>query len=409
MTEVAKYPFEMSPESEVLSGYHQTLLYKFRHVRSTQHLIAHPAYKTHWETIDKSLRTYEQFEPKKTFHPCPHDYVRIVAWNIERGMAYGGIIESLKTHFELKQGDIFLLTEVDHGMARSGNRHIAKDLAGELNCYGVFSPTFLNLDKGNGGEKKMTGSNTVALQGHTILSRFPISNIEIVYLPNSKDHLAGKERQIGQESVIQATIHTPLGPIQCANVHISAHSSREHRALQMSTLLETFSTRPGPALIGGDWNTTTFNLNGFKYASWDFLERAVKAYCRKVFKSPSPSRVSPFAQPDLFFERKLFSLLKSRGFQVNEFNVECGYTLQYNFSDPFVRMSLSDWVPRWCFKYIDKALKTNDGNFSLKVDWFAGRKLLAKNNLIVSDLPRRETRYSDHHPIITDIELIHDD
>ena len=45
-----------------------------------------------------------------------------LAWNIERGNVFEGIVDALTNHDQLKDKDVMLLTELDYGMARSGNR-----------------------------------------------------------------------------------------------------------------------------------------------------------------------------------------------------------------------------------------------------------------------------------------------
>ena len=57
------------------------------------------------------------------------DIIRALAWNLERGIKFDGIIDALKNDTELKDRDVLLLSELDHGMARSGNRFVAKEIA----------------------------------------------------------------------------------------------------------------------------------------------------------------------------------------------------------------------------------------------------------------------------------------
>ena len=51
--------------------------------------------------------------------------ISVLAWNIERGIQLDGIIEALKNEPDLRDKDLLLLTELDYGMARSGNRFVA--------------------------------------------------------------------------------------------------------------------------------------------------------------------------------------------------------------------------------------------------------------------------------------------
>ena len=69
----------------------------------------------------------EQNNPKsKIQNP---KWISALAWNIERGNIFEGIIDALKNHDQLKDKDVLLLTELDYGMARSGNRFIAREIA----------------------------------------------------------------------------------------------------------------------------------------------------------------------------------------------------------------------------------------------------------------------------------------
>jgi hypothetical protein len=66
--------------------------------------------------------------------------VRALAWNLERGNKYGGITGALKDDPRLSDRDVLLLSELDYGMARSGNRFVAKELAEELELNWAFAP-----------------------------------------------------------------------------------------------------------------------------------------------------------------------------------------------------------------------------------------------------------------------------
>ena len=65
--------------------------------------------------------------------PIESDTVRAVAWNIERGIRLERVIQSLQEHPALANADVLLLSELDWGMARTGNRFVARELAQELN------------------------------------------------------------------------------------------------------------------------------------------------------------------------------------------------------------------------------------------------------------------------------------
>ncbi len=106
------------------------------------------------------------------------DYVRAVAWNIERGNIFEGITDALENHPDLKDKDLYLLTELDYGMARSGNRFVAQDLAKKLKLNYAFAPVYIALQKGSGVESESTGENTKSIHGLAIFSKYPLKNLQ---------------------------------------------------------------------------------------------------------------------------------------------------------------------------------------------------------------------------------------
>src|SRR2546425_10022529 len=99
--------------------------------------------------------------------------VRLVTWNIEKGKRWSLLEECLESE-SIRTADILCLNEVDEGMARSGNRRIADEIADRLGMRAVFGRAFKELTKGIGDELSAPGENTTALQGNAILSRLPL-------------------------------------------------------------------------------------------------------------------------------------------------------------------------------------------------------------------------------------------
>lgn len=350
-------------------------------------------YKNHIQPLGK----VECFLAKSSPNPQKSsDAIRITAWNIERGMQLDRIIHTIKTHPELSSTDIFIFTETDDGMGRSGNRHVTKDLCQQLHMHGVFVPSYFNLDQGNGAETALSQEkNTKGLQGNAIVSRYPISDIQTIALPNTKDHMRGKERQIGNEYAIVTQIHHPLKKFDAIVAHLAAHSSRAQRVAQLQCVANVMNERKGPAILGGDFNTSTYNAN----KAW----RAILSFWRRVMMRNAITHHYPY--PENYFEKKLFQTMENVGFTIENFNVKGGCTLHYDFNDPFFRLSLGDWLPKWCFHFIDWALRPYQGKCSFKLDWFMGRELNPIRTLIIQDLPKNHNRLSDHDPIVVDIAL----
>ncbi|MCA1616987.1 MAG: endonuclease/exonuclease/phosphatase family protein, partial [Acidobacteria bacterium] len=186
--------------------------------------------------------------------------VRATAWNIERGKRLPSVIRALGEHPDIGASDVLLLTELDHGMARTGNRFVARDIARSLRLNYAFAPCYLALNKGSGLESEVAGENTLALHGNALFSRWPLARAHSFALPNGKDKMRGKEKRLGSQRAVVADVSHPLGPFRAVSVHLDAHSTQAHRQRQMRLLLEHLSRLAPrmPTLVGGDWNTTTY-------------------------------------------------------------------------------------------------------------------------------------------------------
>ena len=69
---------------------------------------------------------------------------------------------------------------------------------------------------------------------------------------------------------------------------------------------------------------------------------------------------------------------------------------------------MADWIPQWCFWWINWALKKNEGRCSMKLDWFAGKEIdpsSAHPPRVVGDVHDRKNPLSDHDPIVLDFVL----
>ncbi|HSI89310.1 MAG TPA: hypothetical protein VK918_09655, partial [Pyrinomonadaceae bacterium] len=164
-----------------LSDYFPELL----RFESIQDLEASPIHGEIHDEAERILNSvvYEDFaQPGQ----ADNDVIRAAAWNIERGTVFDGILAALREHPGLADRDIYHLTELDHGMARSGNRFVARELAESLGLNYAFAPVYIALQKGSGVEAEVEGENTLSLHGLATLSKWPMANIHAVPLPNGK-------------------------------------------------------------------------------------------------------------------------------------------------------------------------------------------------------------------------------
>ena len=328
------------------------------------------------------------------------DAVRATAWNIERGLRLDEIINTLREHPVLGASDILLLTELDYGMARSGNRFVAREIAEALGMAHAFAPSYVNLSKGAGLESRAAGENAEALHGNAVLSRHPIRRAWSVALTNGKDKMRGREKRLGSQRAVVAEIeHPTAGAFRAVSVHLDAHSSQQHRRRQMSVVLDFLDTlKPElPVLIGGDWNTTTYNSSRALYA--------VVGFFRRVLMGPSYFIGKHYLYPERWFERRLFRELERRGYSVRALNEMGAGTLHYDVADLSAYKNLAEWVPQWCFWFLQWSLREHGGRCALKLDWFAGRDVEPDDERpprVVSRLEDPTVALSDHDPIVLD-------
>jgi endonuclease/exonuclease/phosphatase family metal-dependent hydrolase len=329
------------------------------------------------------------------------DVIRAVAWNLERGTMLEGIIEAFESIPELQGRDALLLTELDYGMARSGNLFVAGELARRLRLNYAFAPVYIALQKGSGVEAEVPGDNTQSIHGLAFFSQWPLKNITAVPLPNGKDKMSGKEKRLGYLRALVAEVEHPAGRFRAVTVHLDAHCSRRHRQRQMQIILDYLDTLPQmPTLIGGDWNTTTFNSQS--------STRAILGYWRRVFMGPKNVARNHLPHPERYFERPLFSMLERRGYAFRQFNEIGAGTLHYHVASIEKNTNLRDWVPEWCFPFIFWAANRVGGSVSGRLDWFAGRDIspAGRKPSTISNLTDAEgAPLSDHDPITLDFVL----
>ncbi|MEP7148960.1 MAG: endonuclease/exonuclease/phosphatase family protein [Acidobacteriota bacterium] len=296
------------------------------------------------------------------------DKIRALAWNIERGNVFEGIVDALQNHDQLKEKDVLLLTELDYGMARSGNRFVGREIAESLKMNYAFAPVYIALQKGSGVESESEGENTKSIHGLAMFSRWPMKNVHAVPLPNGKDKMWGKEKRLGYLRALFAEIEHPTGTFRAVTVHLDAHCSRMHRHRQMKIILDHLDTlTPLPTLIGGDWNTTTFNAQNAR--------RAILGYWRRVMMGVKNVVTNHYPHPDRYFEKALFGELESRGYEYRSLNESGAGTIHYDVGSIEKNTNLRDWVPEWCFPFIFWAANRVGGRVSGRLDWFVGKNL----------------------------------
>ena len=306
-------------------------------------------------------------------------------------------LQQLRTDPWLQQTDVMLLVETDVGMARSGNVDVARRIASELGMSYVFVPCYLSLVKGSGVERLVDGENTVGLHGNAIVSRYPIRDVKVIPLENGIDKVASREKRLGRQTAIVATIEFPSGPVTTVCVHLCAQSTRTHRAAQLKQILDALPSS-GPTVIGGDWNTSTYNSST--------ALRGILGFWRRVLMGVGYVIRNHYLYPESRFEKQLFESLAAHGFEYQHSNCLGEHTVLYDMNDSRANGSLREWVPEWCFPFIRWSLREHDGRCPFKLDWFATRGVQPSNPRVFHE-PRQAgyVPLSDHDAIGVDVTV----
>jgi len=369
--------------------------------QSTKHLQQSDLYQQLRPEIERTL-SFVLTGTSTSPPPPTKSVIRVTSWNIERGVELDGIIEVLATHPIISKSDVLILTELDYGMARSGNRKVPVEIARALNLNYAFAPSYLNLDKGSGLESESAGNNDQGIHGNALFSRYPLTKVGSIPLPNGKDKMRGKEKRLGSQAAVAAIVEHPLGSFRAVSVHLDAHSTQKHRMRQMRIVIEALKQRSPhlPALIGGDWNTSTYNSRNALFT--------ILGYVRRVLMGIRNVIQNHFPYPDRWFERHLFRELEQQGFNYKDLNAPGACTLHYDINDLAANGRMADWIPNWCFWFINWALERNNGGCSMKLDWFAGKGIKPSMDsppAVIADVHRPDLMLSDHDPIVLDFSL----
>lgn len=208
------------------------------------------------------LPSLDEVEVRAPARPCKvvGRAARIACWNMERG-------RHLEAGARLLAGthaDAFLLSELDLGMARSGQRHTARELAEALGCGYAYGVEFVELGLGDEREREQHrgAANSAGFHGAAILSPHLLRRPALVRLERSGAWFDGAfgERRVGGRMALLATLSIDGADVVLASVHLESHSDPAGRDAEFAVLLDAIEAyAPGaPALIGGDVNTSSF-------------------------------------------------------------------------------------------------------------------------------------------------------
>src|SRR5262245_38750937 len=323
--------------------------------------------------------------------------LRAVAWNIQRGARLDDLRQAVVAP-PFADADLFLLSEVDVGLGRSGNRNVARELAEALGMSYAFGVSYLALTD-DFGDDAAGLENTLALSGAAIISRYPIGRVENVDLPEIRDKFHSSEKRLGKKRALLAEVALPDGPLVVAACHLDSNASPAQRARQLGGVLDSID-RSGVvrALVGGDFNTSTYDVSSTLALARDLLHKLLITGFRAT--------VDQYLTPEKRYERPVFDLLRARDFAVEGFNDRALGTYFYDLTDPYVLTRSQKLVGRLLTRLLVRLLRPWNGCVPARLDWFAGRNLAPVAATVERPRAAADGRpLSDHSAVIVDVAV----
>lgn len=233
----------------------------------------------------------------------------VAAWNVERCL----FPEDTAAHLAPVAPEVVLLSEVDHGMARTGQRHTTEVMAEQLGMAYAFGVEFHELDLGGATERAFCkdGFNALGWHGNAILSKVPFKRTAMIRLDDHGHWFASdtvkvdaEQPRLGGRMAIMAIVATESGLLCVVSTHLESNADAAHRHTQMCGLLDAIDAfAPDiPILLGGDLNTgnylapdfdwrdeTLFSLAQERGYGWEFTAEGNTT--RPSLITPHPNRV----------------------------------------------------------------------------------------------------------------------
>ena len=199
----------------------------------------------------------ENFAPSQWL-AWPRSSMRVVDWNIDRGLQLRSIIDFLGD----ANADILILQEVDINARRTQRLNIAQEIARKLRLNYVFGREFVELTQGS--------DTNPAWHGQATLSRWKISNARILRFREQSDFwkprwylpkLEPFQERLGGRIALVSEINISGVSIVTYNLHLESRANDQLRLAQLDEVLK--DARPyRPAhvtVIAGDLNLNASN------------------------------------------------------------------------------------------------------------------------------------------------------
>ena len=183
----------------------------------------------------------------------PLKAIRVVNWNIERGLRLPAIVDFLKS----QNADLLILQEVDLNARRTRRLNVAEEIARRLQMNYVFGREFEELTQGS--------RTSPAYHGQATLSRSRLRNPRVIrfrrqshfwhprwFLPRTEPF----QERIGGRIALVADIADGERGLTVYNLHLESRGNSDLRHAQLEeVLLDATKFAPqSPVLVAGDLN-----------------------------------------------------------------------------------------------------------------------------------------------------------
>jgi endonuclease/exonuclease/phosphatase family metal-dependent hydrolase len=179
--------------------------------------------------------------------------LRVVNWNIERGLRLSGIVDFLAE----QDADLITLQEADLNSRRTKCMNIAQEIARALRLNYAFGHEFQELAEGSDASPAYSGQAT--------LSRWPIENARVIrfrrqsgfwhprwYVPNVRVF----QERLGGRIALVTHVRAAGMVLATYNLHLESRGDDALRASQLAEVMADASHIDSgvPVLVAGDLN-----------------------------------------------------------------------------------------------------------------------------------------------------------
>lgn len=184
---------------------------------------------------------------------APRPEMRVVNWNIDRGLKLRGITEFLAS----QNADLLTLQEVDLNALRTRRLNIAEEIARRLGMNYVFGREFEELTQGS--------RTSPAYHGQVTFSRGRIANPRIIRFQRQSGFWRPRwfvprtslfQERLGGRIALVTQVEFAGRQLTVYNLHLESRGDDRLRLAQLDEVLRDIQrfARKSPVLLAGDFN-----------------------------------------------------------------------------------------------------------------------------------------------------------